>query len=201
MSNIWIDAFRLALASSSKSRRRLMEAAGLHFEVVVANVDERGVEARIGDVAPARLALELARAKALSAKAPGALIVGADQVLSLDDRVFHKSGTRAEAFSVLCQLSGRTHILDSAFAIVRDGEVLAADMDTARMSMRQMNSEALDLYLDFAGPEVLGAVGVYQWERLGVHLFESVEGDHSTILGLPMLKLIAALRDLGALRL
>ncbi len=201
MFDVWNGAFRLALASSSKIRRKLLEAAGLSVEVVGANVDERAVEAGLGKVAPATLALELARAKALSAAAPGALIIGADQVLSLDGRVFHKSATRAEALDVLTRLSGQTHNLDSAFAIVRDGEVLAAGVDTARMSMRQMSADALDLYLNLAGTEVLSSVGVYQWESLGVHLFESVAGDHSTILGLPMLKLLAALRALGGLRL
>jgi septum formation protein len=178
-----------------------LEAAGLPFEIVAASVDERAIEAGLRTAAPAELALALARAKALGAKAPGALVVGADQVLSLDGRVFHKSTTREEALSTLALLSGRTHILTSAFALAHDGEILAADSKTAQMTMRPLDLAALELYLDAAGPDALGSVGVYQWERLGIHLFERVVGDHSTILGLPMLELLATLRRIGALAL
>ena len=143
----------------------------------------------------------LARAKALSARAPGALVIGADQVLSLDGALFHKSATRGQALRTLSALSGRTHRLTSAFAVARDGDIVAAGVETAEMTMRALDAAALGLYLDAAGPTVLGSVGVYQWEGLGAHLFERVQGDHSTILGLPMLKLLAALRGLGALRL
>ena len=199
--SIWNETFRLALASGSATRRRLLEAAGLPFEVVAADVDERGLEASMPDAAPGELASALARAKALSAKAPGALVIGADQVLSLDGRLFHKSATREAALNTLSALSGRTHRLTSAFAIARDGEILASGAEAAEMTMRALDEPALALYLDAAGPGVLGSVGVYQWEGLGAHLFERVEGDHSTILGLPVLKLLAALRGLGALRL
>jgi septum formation protein len=193
--------FRLALASASLTRRRLLEAAGLPFEVVTPDVDERALEAGMPGAAPDELALALARAKALSPKAPGALVIGADQVLSLDGRLFHKSATREQALDTLGRLSGRTHRLISAFALVRDGEVLACEAESADMTMRPLDARALALYLDAAGPGVLGSVGVYQWEGMGAHLFERVEGDHSTILGLPMLKLLAALRRAGALRL
>ena len=199
--SIWNETFRLALASGSATRRRLLEAAGLPFEVVAADVDERGLEASMPDAAPGELALALARAKALSAKAPGALVIGADQVLSLDGRLFHKSATREAALNTLSALSGRTHRLTSAFAIARDGEILASGAEAAEMTMRALDEPALALYLDAAGPGVLGSVGVYQWEGLGAHLFERVEGEHSTILGLPVLKLLAALRGLDALRL
>jgi septum formation protein len=201
MSAIWSEAFRLALASGSATRRRLLEAAGLPFEVVAADVDERALEADMPGAEPQELALALARAKALSAEAQGALVIGADQTLSLDGRLFHKSATREQALETLSALSGRTHRLTSAFALARDGEVLAVGAETADLTMRALDAEALALYLDAAGPGVLGSVGVYQWEGLGAHLFERVEGDHSTILGLPMLKLLAALRQVGALRL
>ncbi|HXT08706.1 MAG TPA: Maf family protein [Roseiarcus sp.] len=199
--SLWDQRFRLALASGSATRRRLLAAAGLPFEVVAAAVDERRLEAAMPDAAPDELALALARAKALSANAPAALAIGADQVLSLDGALFHKCATREEALRSLSALSGRTHRLTSAFALARDGEVLACGVDTAEMTMRALDAAALALYLDVAGPEALGSVGVYQWEGLGAHLFERVAGDHSTILGLPMLKLLAALRGLGALRL
>jgi septum formation protein len=195
------ESFRLALASGSATRRRLMEAAGLTFEIVAADVDERALEAALPGAAPAELALALARAKALGARAPGALVIGADQALSLDGALFHKSATREEALATLSALSGRTHRLTSAFAIARDGEIVAGGFEAAQMTMRALDAAALRAYLDAAGPGVLASVGVYQWEGLGAHLFERVDGDHSTILGLPMLKLLAALRGLGALRL
>ena len=126
---IWNEAFRLALASASPTRRRLLEAAGLPFETVAADVDERAVEAASDFASPEMLAAALARAKALSAKAPGALVIGADQVLSLDGRVFHKSATREAALATLSRLAGRTHRLTSAFALARDGEIVAAESD------------------------------------------------------------------------
>ena len=201
MSSIWNEDFRLALASGSPTRRRLLEAAGLPFEVVAADVDERALEAAMPGAAPENLASALARAKALSARASGTLVIGADQVLSLDGALFHKSSTRVQAIRTLSALSGRAHRLTSAFAIARDGAIVASGADAAEMTMRALGAAALDEYLDAAGPGVLGSVGVYQWEGIGAHLFERVQGDHSTILGLPMLKLLAALRGLGALRL
>ena len=201
MTSLWNPAFQLALASGSAARRRLLEAAGLPFTVVPADVDERALEANALAASPADLALLLARAKALSAYAPGALVVGADQTLSLDGRIFHKAADRIEARRSLAALVGRTHRLTSAFAIVRDGEILTAGADHADMTMRALGPEALDLYLDAAGESVLSSVGVYHWEGLGAHLFERVEGDYATILGLPQLMLIAALRRLGALRI
>jgi septum formation protein len=198
---IWNEAFRLALASASPTRRRLLEAAGLPFETVAAYVDERAVEAASDFASPETLAAALARAKALSAKAPGALVLGADQVLSLDGRVFHKSPTREAALATLSRLAGHTHRLTSAFALARDGEIVAAETDSADMTMRALDANALTRYLDAAGPAAFGSVGVYHFEGLGAHLFERVVGDHTTILGLPMTKLLAALRRLGALNL
>jgi septum formation protein len=198
---LWCAEFPLVLASGSAARRALLAAAGLPFEAVPADVDERAVEASLPGAAPDELALALASAKAaaVSAQRPQALVVGADQVLSCDGRVFHKSATREEAARTLAALAGRTHRLTSAFAVRRAGELVAAGTQAAEMTMRPLDEAALALYLDAAGPAVLDSVGVYQWESLGAHLFERVEGDHSTILGLPMLKLLAALRALRAL--
>jgi septum formation protein len=198
---IWNEAFRLALASASPTRRRLLGAAGLSFVTVSPHVDERALEAAAPPEAPAALAAALARAKALSAEAPGALVIGADQVLSLDGRVFHKSATREEALATLASLAGRTHRLTSAFALAHGGEIVATEADAADMTMRALDNASLQRYLDAAGPAVLGSVGVYHFEGLGAHLFERVVGDYTTILGLPMLKLLAALRRLGALNL
>jgi len=198
---LWRAEYPLVLASGSAARRALLAAAGLPFEAVPAEIDERAVEAALPEGSPAETALALARAKALvvSAARPQALVIGADQVLSCEGRLFHKAAGREEALRALATLSGRTHRLTSAFALARGGEIVAAATEAADMTMRPLDAPALALYLDAAGPSVLGSVGVYQWEGLGAHLFERVEGDHSTILGLPMLKLLAALRGLGAL--
>ncbi|MDE3174999.1 MAG: Maf family protein [Pseudomonadota bacterium] len=203
MSPIWNPAFRLVLASGSVTRQRLLQAAGLPVEAIPANVDERAIEAGQSEGDARELALTLAKAKALSVaqSEPGALVVGADQVLSLESLVFHKSTTRDAGLRTLATLAGKTHRLTSAFALARDGHLMAADADAAEMTMRELDETALRLYFDTAGPGVLGSVGVYQWEGVGVHLFSRVAGDHSTILGLPMLKLLAALRAIGALRI
>ena len=198
---LWRADYPLVLASGSAARRALLAAAGLPFEAIPADVDERAIEASLPQAAPADLALALARAKAeaVSAQRPQALVIGADQVLSCEGALFHKPATHEEALRTLASLSGRTHRLTSAFTLARGGEIVAAQADAADLTMRALDEAALALYLDAAGPAALGCVGVYQWEGLGAHLFERVEGDHSTILGLPMLKLLAALRGLGAL--
>ena len=202
MLTVWNSAFRLVLASGSLTRQRLLQAAGLPAEVIAARLDEREIEAKHTNCDPTELALELAKAKALSVcqSAPGALVVGADQVLSIGDRVLHKSMTHEKALETLATLSGKTHRLVSAFAIAQDGRLIAADADVAEMTMRSLDEAALRVYLEAAGPGVLSSVGVYQWEGLGVHLFSRVIGDHSTILGLPMLKLLVALRAQGVVR-
>ena len=203
--SLWIGPSPLILASKSASRRALLGAAGLPFEVEPAGIDERGVEDRLGpqDEAGIGLAVALARAKALavSARRPGALTLGADQTLTLDGQPMHKAPTRAAAAAALQAMSGRSHRLASAFALARDGVVLAEDGDSAEMTMRALDATQIARYLDIAGPAVLASVGAYQIEGLGAHLFESINGDYATILGLPMLKLLAALRGLGLLAL
>ena len=203
--SLWIGPSPLILASKSTSRRALLGAAGLPFEVEPAGIDERGVEDRLGpqDEAGIGLAVALARAKALavSARRPGALTLGADQPLTLDGQPMHKAPTRAAAAAALQAMSGRSHRLASAFAQARDGVVLAEDGDSAEMTMRALDATQIARYLDIAGPAVLASVGAYQIEGLGAHLFESITGDYATILGLPMLKLLAALRGLGLLAL
>ena len=203
--SLWIGPSPIVLASKSASRRALLAGVGLPFEVEPADIDERGVEdalSRRGD-AGSGLALALARAKALavSARRPQALTLGADQTLILDGQPMHKAPTRAAAAAALQAMSGRTHRLASAFALARDGAILAEDSDSADMTMRALDAAQIARYLDTAGPAVLASVGAYQIEGLGVHLFASICGDHATILGLPMLKLLAALRGLGLLAL
>ena len=203
--SLWIGPSPIVLASKSASRRALLAGVGLPFEVEPADIDERGVEdalSRRGD-AGSGLALALARAKALavSARRPQALTLGADQTLILDGQPMHKAPTRAAAAAALQAMSGRTHRLASAFALARDGAILAEDSDSADMTMRALDAAQIARYLDIAGPAVLASVGAYQIEGLGAHLFETISGDHATILGLPMLKLLAALRGLGLLAL
>ncbi len=193
----------LLLASGSATRRGLLESAGLPVEVARPMVDERAVEAaaRSQGADLAEVAARLAEAKALevSRRAPGRLVLGADQTLDLGGQGLHKPRDRAEAHAQIERLSGRTHVLHSAVALARDGAVVAAFADEARLAMRQLGPAAIEAYLDLAGPAVTTSVGAYQLEGAGIHLFERVEGAHATILGLPLLPTLAALRGLGAL--
>lgn len=203
--SLWIGREKLVLASKSASRRHLLESAGLALEVEAADIDERALESEFlaaGGESEA-LALALARAKALevSARRPGAPCIGADQILTLEGRLLHKSETMESAARTLRALSGRTHRLTSAFAIARDGRILGEGQERADLTMRALDSRQIALYLACAGPGVLASVGVYQIEGLGVHLFDAIDGDHATILGLPMLKLLARLRSEGMLAL
>ena len=202
---LWIGPSPIILASKSASRRALLAGVGLPFEVEPADIDERAAEDALmqrGE-AGSGLALALARAKALavSARRPAALTLGADQTLILDGKAMHKAPTRAAAAEALAAMSGRTHRLASAFALARDGAILAEDADSADMTMRALDAGQIARYLEIAGPAVLASVGAYQIEGLGAHLFTSISGDYATILGLPMLKLLAALRGLGLLAL
>ncbi len=203
--SLWIGREKPVLASASASRRRLLESAGLPCEIEPAEIDERALELTfLAQGGPSEaLALALARAKALevSARRPGAPCIGADQILTLEGRLLHKSENLETAARTLHALSGRTHRLTSAFAIARDGRVLHDGQDSADLAMRALDSRQIALYLACAGPAVLASVGVYQLEGLGMHLFDAIEGDHATILGLPMLKLLACLRAEGMLAL
>jgi septum formation protein len=200
---IWTGADPLLLASTSTTRRKLLESAGLVVETEAPNVDERAIEAVSRDegLSPSALAERLAAEKALavSRRRPGRIVVGADQVLDCGGEVFHKPPDRAAARAQLLRLSGRTHFLRSAGFVARDGEAVAAFLESAALTVRPLEPEALDAYLDLAGPAALASVGCYQAEGIGIHLFESVVGDHATILGLPLLPLLAALRRLGCL--
>ena len=128
-------------------------------------------------------------------------MIGADQTLACEGSPFHKPADRAAAQEQLAALSGRTHVLHSAFAIAEHGAVVHEDVAEARMTMRALSADAVERYLDLAGEAALHSVGAYQVEGLGIHLFERIEGDHSTILGLPLLPLLTALRERGLLAL
>ena len=194
--SIWLGKDPLILASQSRARQMLLANAGVAFEAIPANIDERAVQKASGLSAPGEIAKLLAREKALwvSRQNPGRYVVGADQTLALGSRLFSKPAGRAAAAEQLRLLAGNTHELHSAFAVARDGEILLADVSIASMSMRPLGEGEIEAYLDKAGDAVTTSVGAYQLEGLGVHLFEHIEGDHFTILGLPLLPLLAFLR-------
>jgi septum formation protein len=202
---LWNSDHKLILASRSEPRRHLLASAGIPFETATAEIDERGVEDAFLNQGGAtqKLAGFLARAKAaeVSRRHPGTLCVGADQVLSLDGRILHKARTNRDAAIQLARLSGRTHRLTSAFAIVKDGRVAYEAEDHVDMSMRSLSPAQIDLYLGLVGEAALTSVGGYQLEKLGVHLIVEIRGDYATILGLPILKLLSCLRLEGALAL
>ena len=195
--SIWLGKDPLILASQSRARQMLLTNAGIPFAAVPAGIDERAVQKESGLTAPGEIAKLLAREKALwvSARNPGRYVVGADQTLALGDRLFSKPTRRAAAAEQLRLLAGNSHELHSAFAVARDGKIMLADVSIAKMTMRNLGGSEIEAYLDQAGEAVTSSVGAYQLEELGVHLFERIEGDHFTILGLPLLPLFAFLRS------
>ena len=194
---LWRGKHPLILASQSQARQALLANAGIAFEAVAADIDERAVQQDSGLTAPGEIAALLAREKALSvsARQKGRLVAGADQTLALGFRLFSKPADRIQAKEQLRALAGRGHELHSAVAVTRDGAILFEAATTARMTMRQLGEAEIDAYLDAAGEAVSSSVGGYQLEGLGIHLFERIEGDHFTILGLPLLPLLAFLRS------
>jgi len=198
---IWRGKQPLILASQSRARQMLLANAGISFDAVPADIDERSVQKNSGLSAPEEIASLLAREKAcfVSSKNPGCYVVGADQTLALGSRLFSKPAGRAQAADQLRLLAGGTHELHSAIAVTCDGKVVFANVSVARMTMRHLSDSEIEAYLDQAGQAVTTSVGAYQLEGLGVHLFERIEGDHFTILGLPLLPLLAFLRGEGLL--
>jgi septum formation protein len=198
---IWRGKAPLVLASQSRARQTLLGNAGLAFEAVPADIDERAIQQKSGLLKPGEIAALLAQEKALfvSSKMPDRYVVGADQTLALGQRLFSKPAGRAQAVEQLRALAGNTHELHSALAVARDGKILLSEVSIARMTMRQLSGDEVRTYLDTAGEAVTTSVGAYQLEGLGVHLFDRIEGDHFTILGLPLLPLLAFLRGQGLL--
>jgi septum formation protein len=191
------------LASGSAARKRMMEAAGLSFDVVPADIDEEAIRASMmldsGTVEAADVASVLSMEKALlvSRAHPNALVIGSDQVLVLGRRHFTKSATVAEARETLAALRGQTHELVSAVALAQGGEIVWQSFDSAQMTMRKFSDDYVASYLKSAGDAALKSVGCYEVEGFGVQLFEKIEGDYFTILGMPLLPLLTELRTRG----
>lgn len=193
----------IVLASGSPFRKKMLADAGLDFIQDRPQIDERAVEKAVegSGLTPEDLASILAEAKALdvSQRHPGKIVIGTDQTLSLGDEVLHKPKDMEEARRRLLALSGKTHQLNSAIVLVRDGEVLWRHVGIARLTMRQLDPGFIGRHLSSVGDKALSSVGAYQIEGEGIQLFESIEGDHFTIVGLPLLPLLDQLRHLGAI--
>ena len=194
---------RLILASGSATRATLLKNAGVTFATEPSRVDERALEAPLvaNGRSPGEIAVALAEAKAIdvSRRQSGTLVIGADQTLDLVGERFTKPANNAEAREQLSRLSAKTHQLHSAVAIAEDGTVLWRHLDSASLTMRALAPAEIDAYLAAAGEHVTASVGGYQVEGLGIRLFEKIEGDHFTILGLPLIPLLDYLRTRGAL--
>lgn len=193
----------LILASKSPFRAQILKNAGIAFLAEEARIDERSVEAPLfnSGATAEDVALVLAEAKAsdVSERFPGVLVLGSDQTLSLDDEVFHKPRDMEEARRHLLKLSGKTHQLNSAMALVKDGETLWHHVSVARLTMRNLTPGFIGQHLARVGEDVLKSVGAYQYEGEGIQLFDAIDGDYFTIVGLPLLPLLNELRRLGAI--
>ncbi|KAB2677594.1 Maf-like protein [Brucella tritici] len=189
---------KLVLASKSPFRSALLKNAGIEFSTASADIDERAVEAPLYETGatPEEVAQVLAEAKALdvSEKNPGAVVIGCDQTLSLGDEIFHKPADMEAARLQLLKFSGKTHQLNSAVVLVKDGKTLWRHVSIARMTMRDLDPGFVGRYLGRVGDVALSSVGAYQVEGPGIQLFEKIEGDYFTIVGLPLLPLLAELR-------
>jgi septum formation protein len=193
----WSAPSPLILASKSLARRNMLSAAGIPIEIIAGSIDERAVERTLGvDRHPDELAMLLSweKASVVSHNHASRLVIGADQILALGAHRFNKPSNRDEARVQLLELRGKTHQLHSAVTLVQDGQVLFKFVDTARLTMRNFSNAFLDDYIDAAGTAVTESVGAYQLEKLGIHLFDKVEGDYFTILGMPLLPLLDFLR-------
>lgn len=191
----------IVLASQSLSRRAMLEAAGVPFLALPAMVDERAVEAALGAGPPEHVAVALAEAKALAVSAlhPGRLVLGSDSLVTVAGRRFDKPADRDQAAEHLRAFSGQTMHLTSAAALARDGAIVWRHGETAVLQVRTLSEAFIADYLATEWPDVAACVGVFRIEALGVQLFDSIEGSHFTVLGMPLLPVLGALRQFGAM--
>ncbi|WP_019223055.1 Maf family nucleotide pyrophosphatase [Bartonella rattaustraliani] len=196
-----MTAETLILASLSFYRAQLLKKAGLNFCIEGASFDEREVEKseRTKNSKDLSCFLASAKAKDVSDRFPNALVIGCDQVLDLEGEVFHKVTSKREAQQRLRDLSGKTHSLHSAIALFQNGQEIWVEAFSASMSVRPLSSDFIERYLTRVGTDVFNSVGVYQIEGEGIHLFEKIDGDFFTIIGLPLLPLLTKLRHLGVI--
>ncbi|OPB30374.1 Maf family nucleotide pyrophosphatase [Bartonella sp. WD12.1] len=196
-----MDENMLILASLSSYRAQLLNKAGLKFSIEAASFDERKIEEKIKTKTSKEMSCFLASAKAknVSKRFPHALVIGCDQILDLEGQIFHKVSDIKEAYQRLRSLSGKTHSLHSAIALVKNDQEIWVEAFSAHMTVRSLSSEFIERYLTRVGADVFKSVGVYQIEKEGIHLFEKIEGDFFTIIGLPLLPLLAKLRHLGVI--
>lgn len=192
----------LVLASKSASRQAMLTAASVPFTALPADVDERAIEATLAGAPAAEVALALARAKALavSAKAPGELVLGSDSLVECAGRRFDKPESRASAAEHLRFFSGKVLNLHSAAVLARDGEAMCGEVKLARLHVLDLSERFIEEYLDYEWPAVSACVGVFRIEGRGVQLFRQIEGDHFTVLGMPLLTVLGFLRELGVMR-
>lgn len=189
----------LILASKSLSRQAMLRDAGVPFTTLPAHIDERALEDGMAGAPPEDVVLALARAKALALEDDGNPVLGSDSLVVVEGRRFDKPADREDAGAHLRFFSGREMQLHSAAALARGGQILWSHGEVARLRVRDLTDRFIETYLDAEWPAVSGCVGVFRIEGRGVHLFESIEGSHFTVLGMPLLAVLAALRDLGEL--
>jgi len=189
----------IVLASKSASRRTMLGAAGVEFEVRPPSIDERALELQLADAGPDEVALALAEAKALSVEGRGRPVLGSDSVVAVDGKRFNKPQSRIQAAEHLRFFSGKTMELHSAAAIALTGTLRWSHVAMARLKLRPLSDEYIDAYLAAEWPEVSQCVGVFRIESVGVQLFESIAGDMFTVLGMPLLPVLGALRELEEL--
>jgi len=194
---------QLVLASASASRQTLLRAAGVDFVVAPADIDEpalmRGLVARGADGRAVAEALAEQKAAAVSRPRPGEIVLGGDSVLAFDNEILGKCRDLAALRALLSRMSDRTHHLISSAALARDGAILWRHTSEVRMTMRPLSETFIDAYLGREGEKLLSSVGGYHFEGFGAQLFEKAEGDYFSILGLPLLEVLAALRTQGLL--
>ncbi|WP_247711963.1 Maf family protein [Qipengyuania qiaonensis] len=196
-----ISGSGILLASSSASRKAMLAAAGVAYTAEAAGVDERALEAEMDGAEPAEIAQALAAAKAaaVSAEKRDALVLGSDSLVEVGGNRFDKPTSRANAAEHLRLFSGKTMTLHSAAALARDGQIVWVGSDFARLRLRDLSEDFIAAYLDAEWPAVSYCVGVFRIEGPGVQLFESIAGDQFTVLGMPLLQVLDALREEGAL--